>query len=455
MNKLLFYLVSVVFILSLYVVLDFPGGMGFVLTNFLLYLCCIKGLSTDPTKVYSLEKMVYVFFLFFFCVVPLFEEAAGVVYWGGRSIGALSKSISNSIAIVGLVFFWFGARLSVGKRPVSMGVFSLPRKLPRKFFVVVLVTLYFLILNNFDFDLYRLIFRSISVDYRITTSVESEQAVRLIFGNFLRPMVVCLLIILLLKKRKATGLGGSKGLNSLGILEIFTLASTFFLIFPTSVPRFQAAALYIPLVLLMTSLWNYRYSMAITTVGALLVIFPFLDKFRRFDPETFTLEIDYEFLLHGHFDAYQNFSRVVDSSMITYGQQLIGVFLFFVPRSLWEGKPFGSGYSMAIVENLSLKNISMPYIAEGYVNFGVAGVIIFMLFIGILLGYLDKVAWSLSRSEPNHGFLGYYFLLFGMVFFIMRGDLLSSFAYTAGLTAAYLTLLTMTRLIVRLTKSAS
>ena len=36
--------------------------------------------------------------------------------------------------------------------------------------------------------------------------------------------------------------------------------------------------------------------------------------------------------------------------------------------------------------------ISMPFIGEGYVNFGLIGSLIFMLFLGILLGNLTVLA---------------------------------------------------------------
>ena len=35
--------------------------------------------------------------------------------------------------------------------------------------------------------------------------------------------------------------------------------------------------------------------------------------------------------------------------------------------------------------------ISMPFIGEGYVNFGLMGSLLFMLFLGILLGNLDRI----------------------------------------------------------------
>lgn len=79
----------------------------------------------------------------------------------------------------------------------------------------------------------------------------------------------------------------------------------------------------------------------------------------------------------------------------------------------------------------------MPFIAEGFINFGVIGVAIFMFLLGLILGNLDRIAWSMKGKGIDGLFLYYYYFLFGMVFFIMRGDLMSSFAYTVGLTVAF------------------
>lgn len=81
----------------------------------------------------------------------------------------------------------------------------------------------------------------------------------------------------------------------------------------------------------------------------------------------------------GHFDSYQSILSVLNSEIITYGNQLLGVLLFWVPRSIWSNKPIGSGAFMAEITNLDFSNISMNYFAEGYINFGVFGMFLFLL----------------------------------------------------------------------------
>lgn len=54
----------------------------------------------------------------------------------------------------------------------------------------------------------------------------------------------------------------------------------------------------------------------------------------------------------------------------TNGRQLLGCFLFFIPRTIWKTKPIGSGALVAEIIGQEHTNISMPFIGEGLINFG-------------------------------------------------------------------------------------
>jgi hypothetical protein len=163
-------------------------------------------------------------------------------------------------------------------------------------------------------------------------------------------------------------------------------------------------------------------------------VFPFLDAFRRFSYDSeITLAINYSFLLSGHFDAFQNFSRIISIGFVSYGVQLLGVFLFFVPRALWPEKPIGTGHQLAENANYSFSNISATWYAEGWANFGFTGALLFSIFIGFLMAKLDKSVWSGKAGDFMKIF---YMFLLGYIFFLLRGDLLSAFAYIIGTLVA-------------------
>ena len=122
---------------------------------------------------------------------------------------------------------------------------------------------------------------------------------------------------------------------------------------------------------------------------------------------------------------------------MTYGKQLLGALLFFIPRSIWPSKPFGSGYTVFTAFNNPFSNVSCPLIAEGYINFGLFGIIIFALMFGYLSSYLDcKFKNNISKRDS---FILLYPFLLGAYFFMLRGDLMSSYAYLLPYIIIFLT----------------
>ena len=88
-------------------------------------------------------------------------------------------------------------------------------------------------------------------------------------------------------------------------------------------------------------------------------------------------------LYTGDYDAYQqllNTMRVVDKEGFSYGKNFLGAALFWVPRSLWHDKPFGTGGAVADELGYSYTNLSAPLWAESYYALGMPGVILVFFF---------------------------------------------------------------------------
>ena len=135
------------------------------------------------------------------------------------------------------------------------------------------------------------------------------------------------------------------------------------------------------------------------------------------------------------YDAYSMVARTlqyVGSFGATGGYQLLGALLFFVPRSVWPSKPEGSGNFVGAAQGQTVLNISSPLPAEGIVNFGILGLILFAVVTALICRGVDR--WFLESNSAARLFYPFACLL---LFFMMRGDLLSSFAYTVGYTASF------------------
>ena len=424
-----------------YYVIGIPSNNLFFFTNLLVLISSFVGMFILPLRSYSLLKMVFIFVFIFFGVVPLMNEVNNNIIWGKESeFDTLDKVKANIIILAGMFFFVFGSFLKLNL--FDKIVNSLPdiKKINIFFFFIFFIISY-VILNKWNFDIKALLFWSTRGEgsYFFTVFDFSKgRSEYLLYSKFIRPMPIILLVIFIYYLKKNSPLFNSeqKMVNSF-VLCILILISIF-LVSPTGIARWQTATLYIPFLIIFTKLWDKPYMMQTSLIGGLFIVFPFLDKFRSWDGyDTFNFKIDWSWLKESHFDAYQNFVRTIEVDFVTYGSQLKGALLFFIPRSIWEDKPIGSGSSLAHKMDYVFAGISMPFIGEGYVNFGLMGSLIFMLFLGILLGNLDRVAWNLKRLNKDCLFLYYYYFLFGLVFFLMRGDLINSITFISGMTASF------------------
>jgi hypothetical protein len=146
--------------------------------------------------------------------------------------------------------------------------------------------------------------------------------------------------------------------------------------------------------------------------------------------------------MSGNFDAYGMFALAISRGNIVYGLNLFSAILFFIPRFLWPNKQIGSGATVSDQLGLDLDNVSMPFFAEGYLAFGFFGIFLFVILLSRFVYKIDFLFYHyLSfKVSKNPIILIMYFNLIFLVFFIMRGDLLSSFAYLTGISLANYTL---------------
>lgn len=140
------------------------------------------------------------------------------------------------------------------------------------------------------------------------------------------------------------------------------------------------------------------------------------------------------------YDAWSSLCRVMQYTQAhgaTNGRQLMGVALFFVPRSVWPSKPVGSGAFLFDQLELGFNNVACTFLAEGYINFGIMGSLVFAAAMALLAARYDAWYWKRGGSARFSLPRLFYFVAIGMLFYVLRGDLMSSFAYTVGLGVVF------------------
>lgn len=226
---------------------------------------------------------------------------------------------------------------------------------------------------------------------------------------------------------------------------------------PTSTARFYAFAIYLTLALILLEKYLPRTGYATIPVLFLgIAVAELINLFRSYSGGALDLEEreqqGFEFWISVQFDAYEMISA--SAQHVAYegtvaGQNIVGAVLFWVPRAIWPTKPIGTGaYLMTDFFGSrnpygAFANVSCPLIAESYIAFGIVGVAIGALTFGYVSRSLDNgfaaCVSYLGNAPAKRINQLIYFPLCALVFFIMRGDLLSSYAYTAGLILAYIT----------------
>lgn len=223
--------------------------------------------------------------------------------------------------------------------------------------------------------------------------------------------------------------------------------------FPSGSPRHLVGSIYLGLLLTVVGHrlrngWPFVFIL----VGGMLVVFPVTSAlYLATGPAELVPYLSRGTFLgpglaNGDFDAYAmvayTLQYVNEGPGPTWGRQLLGVLLFFVPRSVWSGKPLGSGYTVAVEGGLSFDNVSSSPLAEGLINFGWPGLVLFAVALSWICGVIDLSSRRAERGGHDTLLRLLYPFLMGFAFFLMRGDLLSSTAFVVGFVVAFLPLVT-------------
>jgi oligosaccharide repeat unit polymerase len=405
------------------------------LTSIIIQFFSIVNIFSCENEPYSLNKIFYLFALFFFGISPLLQFYNNTQIWYSRPLTEAEYFYTNILIIFILLFFRFfydvfrKVKISstIDKRIQNYKEYCLNQNClnQKGEILIILISLisFLIVFQSNHYNIIPMLIRGGDYVTAITENFQIEESPTkwLIVTNFIRPMpMICFLYYLMTNKKKI-------GVSVL--LFIIALISSS----PTGLARYNAAAMYIPVVLLLFPFVRKRNVFSMLLIVGFLFVFPFLNIFRNFSEESkLKFSLDLQMFTTGDFDSYQNFALIVSKNIITYGKQLLGVLFFWIPRSLWPGKPIGSGAFIAEKLNFIFSNVSANYFAEGFINFGFFGIFLFLILMAYVTARFDKIYWTKVETMNNNFLTIIYMICLGMLFFILRGDLLSSFAYTVG-----------------------
>jgi oligosaccharide repeat unit polymerase len=385
--------------------------------------------------------MHWLFFLIFFSLIPLIQYTTGQFPLWLDKEEAYPILLTNLLLITWIGFYVVGyyirkphnkktsfteERLRIGKRGVFISVYLS--------FLVLIIFLYVFGLRNM----------LIRGAYREVLYTIHPHHLMMFLDKFLKVIPVLSLIGLLIMR------GRWKNKKQWWFLTSSLVLINLLVNNPFACSRYWAGTVILGfIVFLFIGKRKKRGWVLLILLLGILILYPLSNGFRDKALKTIKVEqfnVNKLPMLYTspNFDAYEMAVHTVQyrkRTGMTYGRQLSGPLLFWIPRSLWKGKPVGSGRVIARFFSIPYENLCCPLPFEGYINFGVCGLILFAFGFGWILSSLDDYYWkTFGLMFPNILSVYYPFLL-GFVFFMMRGDLISSFSYTAMFIIAGLQLL--------------
>jgi hypothetical protein len=182
-------------------------------------------------------------------------------------------------------------------------------------------------------------------------------------------------------------------------------------------------------------------------VGGMVLIFPAITIFTHNHEQSLAdvsvtqisdRLVDHYFSIN--YDSWANIYTAIEiagAHGVQWGHQLLGSLLFFVPSGIWSAKPLATGIFLAdyLIANYSMwfTNLSAPLIAEGYLDFGFVGVIVYAGAAAFAVTFLNKMALRSSKwvSIP----LAVYGAVFLMI--VLRGSLMIAMGFASAALLAF------------------
>ncbi|MGK5629101.1 hypothetical protein [Streptomyces sp. URMC 123] len=177
----------------------------------------------------------------------------------------------------------------------------------------------------------------------------------------------------------------------------------------------------------------YRSALALGVVAALL-LFPFMDRFRYDENGYRPVQSDsvIEPLAIKDYDQMVMFANTIThvdtGSSHSWGRQLSGAALFFVPRSVWPDKPRDTGIRVGEWMGTNNTNLSSPLWAELWLDFGTAGMTAGFLGLGYAVARGDRRYARLAPDDSRPGQVMAIVVpaIAGYSFILLRGSLLQA-----------------------------
>lgn len=420
-----------IFIILFFIILYYIAGYSFggkslaVIITFIIngFYIIINIICID--KPFSLIKTFWYFNFFFFFIAPFLQFLSGYISWGYY----ISDSLYLKTNIILFVCYTLSSFISFIIQNNKINIKSIknePEMIFSKKYLIMFIILSFL---AFIFLLYKISFSGFFVRELNQISV-GDNTINSIITNTCRAIPAYALTYSIFYYRNTKE----------RVSMVFIIIESIILLmlnFPASVTRYWIGLVYIGvfLVIFKDKIIGRKFDLVLILVFA--IIFPIFQLFKWYTLSELLVEKNnvVQKLLTAYnspdFDAYSVLSRTISLVSVKgcqYGHQLMGSLFFIIPRAVWNSKPYPTGQFIAMCSNQYFTNISCPIYAEGFIDFGIFGSILYTILLSIALNVLDNLYWYSNNTIKYNSYM--YTFLFGILIYLMRGSLLPVVAYS-------------------------
>lgn len=364
-----------------------PSDLLFVL----IILISIHNIFDKENLSFSLNKMFHLFCLFFFGIAPPIQFNNKLTFWGSLQYGEFYYTVAGGLLLFSIIIyniFYHRYFFIIQKKINSVSLIDYSQNklkissLRKLLLLIISITCFFIEFQSKGFNIIQLLVRDFVDVTGSSTESSSSSTVWLLTEYFIRPTN---LIIFIMLQYFAPNEKIKWWFLFIGVLTMSPIATA----------RFATAAIYLPILFVSTRMIWKKNFFSVFFISAFLVIWPLMNVFRRFgESEMGDFTLSFDLFKQVDMDAFQNFANVIKYDLVTFGHQLLGNIFFWVPRSLWDTKPTGSAFFLADKCKYDFSNVSCCYFAEGYINFGVLGTLLFAAFLAIISARFDVLFWQ-------------------------------------------------------------
>jgi hypothetical protein len=218
---------------------------------------------------------------------------------------------------------------------------------------------------------------------------------------------------------------------------------------PYTEKRNALGPVYIALLLVAFQPWFASWTRRmLLLVSGMVVVFPAIAMFTHNHQQTVAdvslaqisdVLADHYFSIN--YDSWANIYTAVEIVKVhglQWGHQLLGSLLFFVPSAIWGSKPLATGIFLGdyLIANYSMwfTNLSAPLVAEGYLDFGPVGVVLYAAVAAFVVTRLNSMV---LRSNK---WVWFPMAIYGGVFLmiVLRGSLMIALGFASAAFLAFM-----------------